>query len=218
VGVGGGGYGQPRAYVTLGEYQTPPLEPKDGFTIDKALVYAIVRQESAFNPDAYSHAGAYGLMQVLPASATLATGDKRYRQKPKTLLDPATNLRVGQDYIAYLMVRGVGGDLLRVGGGLQRRARRGAEDHQHGGRGRPAAADRVPAGAGDPRLRREGRGRLLDLQAHVRRADEDAGRAGRRGQADRRQPRPNLSAVPADPDGAAERRCHQRPAREGSLD
>ena len=37
-------------YLTLGEYQTPVLEPKDGFTVDKALVYAIVRQESAFNP------------------------------------------------------------------------------------------------------------------------------------------------------------------------
>ncbi|WP_293904102.1 lytic transglycosylase domain-containing protein [Phenylobacterium sp.] len=107
--------GQQRTpYLTLGEYQTPPLEPKDGFTIDRALVYAIVRQESAFNPGAVSHAGAFGLMQVLPASATLATGDKRYRARPKTLLDPATNLRVGQDYLAYLMDRGVGSDLLRT--------------------------------------------------------------------------------------------------------
>lgn len=105
----------PRAkYLTMGEYQAPPLEPKDGFTVDKALVYAIARQESAFNPKAMSHAGAYGIMQVLPASATLATGDKRYRQKPKLLLDAATNLRVGQDYIGYLMNRGVGTDLLRV--------------------------------------------------------------------------------------------------------
>ena len=115
LGTGGAGYYASRPqYATLGEYQTPPLEPKDGFTVDKALVYAIVRQESAFNPRAVSYAGAYGLMQMLPASATLATGDKLYRQKPKVLLDPATNLRVGQDYLAYLMGRGVGTDLLRV--------------------------------------------------------------------------------------------------------
>jgi soluble lytic murein transglycosylase-like protein len=114
LGTGGGGYGQTPQYRTIGQYQTPPLEPANGFTIDRALVYAIVRQESAFNPAAVSQAGAYGLMQVLPSSATLATGDKRYRQKPKTLLDPATNLRVGQDYLAYLMDRGVGGDILRV--------------------------------------------------------------------------------------------------------
>ncbi len=115
LGTGAAGYygSQPR-YATLGQYQTPPLEPKDGFTVDRALVYAIVRQESAFNPAARSHAGAYGLMQVLPGSATLATGDKRYQQRPKMLLDPGTNLRVGQDYLGYLMGRGVGSDLLRV--------------------------------------------------------------------------------------------------------
>jgi soluble lytic murein transglycosylase-like protein len=101
-------------YLSLGEYQTPELSPRDGFTIDKALVYAIVRQESAFNPGAISHAGAYGLMQMLPASATLATGDRRYRQRPKMLLDPATNLKVGQQYLGYLMDRGVGSDLLKV--------------------------------------------------------------------------------------------------------
>ncbi len=111
--MGGSSSGR-AAYAGLGEYQTPALEPKDGFTVDRALVYAIVRQESAFNPAAMSHAGAYGLMQVIPSSATLATGDKRYRQKPRLLLEPATNLRVGQDYIGYLMTRGVGNDLLRV--------------------------------------------------------------------------------------------------------
>lgn len=109
------GYGaQKPTYLTLGEYQTPPLEPKDGFTMDKALVYAIVRQESAFNPRAASHAGALGLMQLLPTSAMLATGDKTYVRKPRTLFDPAVNLRVGQDYLAYLMDRGVGADLLKM--------------------------------------------------------------------------------------------------------
>ena len=106
--------GYARQYVTLGDYQTPPLEPKNGFTIDKALVYAIVRQESAFNPKAVSHAGALGLMQLLPASAALATGDKTFQRKPKVLFDPALNLRAGQDYLAWLMDRGVGTDLLRT--------------------------------------------------------------------------------------------------------
>lgn len=101
-------------YLTLGEYQTPPLEPKDGFTIDRALVYAIVRQESAFNPMAVSPVGAVGLMQLMPASATLATGDRTYVRKPKTLFNPSVNLRVGQDYLGWLMDRGVGTDLLKV--------------------------------------------------------------------------------------------------------
>ncbi len=109
------GYGaQKPTYLTLGEYQTPPLEPKDGFTMDKALVYAIVRQESAFNPMAVSPVGAMGLMQLMPTSAALATGDKTYVRKPRTLFNPAVNLRVGQDYLAYLMDRGVGADLLKM--------------------------------------------------------------------------------------------------------
>ncbi|RAK69229.1 lytic transglycosylase domain-containing protein [Phenylobacterium kunshanense] len=102
------------SYLALGDYQLPPLQPKDGFTVDKALVYAIVRHESAFNPRAISHAGAMGLMQLLPSSAALATGDRTFQRKPKILLNPAINLRAGQDYLAYLMDRGVGSDLLKV--------------------------------------------------------------------------------------------------------
>ncbi|MFZ5718265.1 MAG: lytic transglycosylase domain-containing protein [Pseudomonadota bacterium] len=101
-------------YLTLGDYETPDLKPQNGFTVDKALVYAIVRQESRFNPRAVSHAGARGLMQVMPASATHVTGDRRYVRKPRLLHNPAVNLRVGQDYLGYLMDRGVGPDLLKV--------------------------------------------------------------------------------------------------------
>lgn len=101
-------------YLTLGDYQTPLLAPKNGFTVDRALVYAIVRQESSFNPRAVSHAGAMGLMQLMPASAAFATGDRSLRSRPKKLFDPATNLRAGQDYLSYLMDRGVGSDLLRT--------------------------------------------------------------------------------------------------------
>lgn len=109
------GYGaQKPAYLTLGEYQTPPLQPKNGFTQDRALVYAIVRQESAFNPMAGSPKGALGLMQLLPTSAALATGDNTYVRRPRVLFDPAVNLRVGQDYLAYLMDRGVGADLFKM--------------------------------------------------------------------------------------------------------
>ncbi len=78
------------------------------------MVYAIVRHESAFNPRAISHAGAMGLMQLLPSSAALATGDRTYQRSPKILLNPAVNLRAGQDYLSYLMDRGVGSDLLKV--------------------------------------------------------------------------------------------------------
>jgi len=97
-----------------GDYPTPLLEPQAGFTIDKSLVYAIVRQESRFNPLVVSRAGAVGLMQLMPESAARAAGDDKLKTDPAPLFDPAFNLRVGQDYVTWLMERGVGHDLLRT--------------------------------------------------------------------------------------------------------
>jgi hypothetical protein len=59
------------------DYPLPPLEPKGGFTIDKAMVYALVRQESRFDPYAMSGAGAVGLMQLMPIAAARAAGDDK---------------------------------------------------------------------------------------------------------------------------------------------
>lgn len=100
-------------------YDEPELWPDGGFTLDRALVYALVRQESRFNPYAYSHAGAVGLMQVLPTSAAYAAGDDSLVNNIMPLFDPPVNLRVGQDYMSWLMQKGLGGgdqgyDLFRV--------------------------------------------------------------------------------------------------------
>ena len=96
------------------DYPTPALEPKWGFTVDRALVYAIVRQESRFNPAAVSPAGAVGLMQLMPEAAARAAGDDKLKADMSPLFDPAFNLRVGQDYVTWLMERGVGYDILRT--------------------------------------------------------------------------------------------------------
>jgi soluble lytic murein transglycosylase-like protein len=100
--------------VVEADYPTPLLEPKWGFTIDKALVYAIVRQESRFNPGVVSPAGAVGLMQLMPEAAARAAGDDKLKADMSPLFDPAFNLRVGQDYVTWLMERGVGHDILRT--------------------------------------------------------------------------------------------------------
>jgi soluble lytic murein transglycosylase-like protein len=94
------------------DFPTPKLTPRDGFTLDPALVYAIIRQESRFNSDAHSRAGAVGLMQIMPETAAQTTGNDNYRRIAKSLRDPSTNLRVGQDYFAWLLAHGVGDDLL----------------------------------------------------------------------------------------------------------
>ena len=95
------------------DYPTPVLEPKSGFTIDRALVYAIVRQESRFNPMAISSAGAVGLMQVLPTSAAYIAGDDKLNDR-SVLQDAALNLRIGQDYLTYLSQGLVGDNMLLI--------------------------------------------------------------------------------------------------------
>jgi soluble lytic murein transglycosylase len=96
-------------------YPAPVLEPEGGFTIEKALVYALVRKETDFNPDARSGAGAYGIMQVMPTTAAEMTGDRTFASDPRKLLVPAVNMRLGQTYVNRMLQRPeFQGDLLRA--------------------------------------------------------------------------------------------------------
>ena len=97
----------------LTDYQTPDLQPTGGYTLERALLYAIIRQESHFNPNAASAAGAYGLMQVTPATAAYNAGVDPGGIDSSLLMDPATNLRLGQDYVAHLLSQ-TQGDILRT--------------------------------------------------------------------------------------------------------
>jgi soluble lytic murein transglycosylase-like protein len=101
------------ARFDLGHFPTPVLNPLGGFTVDKALVYALVNQESRFNPDIVSRSGAYGLMQLTADTAARLAGDKSLRHNPAPLRDPALNLRLGQDYVAKLLTA-VKGDVMRA--------------------------------------------------------------------------------------------------------
>ena len=68
--------------------------------VDPAWAFAIVRRESSFMPDANSHAGAKGLMQLMPGTAN-------YLAKKKvggsSLFDPEQNVAFGTQYMRYLM-------------------------------------------------------------------------------------------------------------------
>ena len=68
--------------------------------IDVAWAYAIVRRESSFMPDAASHAGALGLMQVMPGTARYLAKKK---VKRNTLFNPNRNVELGTQYMRYLM-------------------------------------------------------------------------------------------------------------------
>lgn len=106
----------------------PLLKPRNGFTMDPALVYALTRLESNFDPKAVSGAGAHGLMQIRPLTADFVISDsptnmsRRFEHAANTLHDPSLNLEIGQRYVQYLAdltrhnshlsVRG--GDMIRL--------------------------------------------------------------------------------------------------------
>lgn len=79
--------------------------------IEPALVAAVIRTESGFDPEVESSQGAYGLMQIQPETARFIsersgiTGDYR---------GPKTNIRMGAWYLSYLQYRYNGDERLAL--------------------------------------------------------------------------------------------------------
>ena len=75
-------------------YPLPSWQPITGFTVDRALVFAVMRAESGFDPEAESYAGARGLMQVMPATAKeVASRSQLELVDWDGLFEPATGMR-----------------------------------------------------------------------------------------------------------------------------
>jgi soluble lytic murein transglycosylase-like protein len=105
--------GRPRDFA---RFPLPRLLPQGGFRVDPALLYALALQESRFNAGAISPAGARGLMQIMPATASYLTRDPSLQgEGAHRLHDPAFSLELGQRYVHYLARHeGVEGNLIRV--------------------------------------------------------------------------------------------------------
>ncbi len=85
-------------------FPEPDWEHTSKFILDKALIFAFIRQESRFNANAKSHAGARGLMQLMPRTASFIAKDRSLRiNKKYRLHEPNLNLDLGQRYIRILM-------------------------------------------------------------------------------------------------------------------
>ena len=100
--------------VTLIERHTHPREYRETveyyaeqYSIPDDVIYAIIKCESSFRPDAVSHAGAVGLMQLVPSTyewlCTL-TGDA---YDEAALRDPETSIRYGT-YLLSILYREYG--------------------------------------------------------------------------------------------------------------
>lgn len=76
-------------------YQVPP-----------ELIYAIIRQESGFREDVVSPAGAKGLMQLMPSTASVIAKKERINYNdPKQLFSSQKNINIGVAYLSHLISR-----------------------------------------------------------------------------------------------------------------
>jgi len=79
--------------------------------IDPLLLVAMARQESLFDPAALSPAGARGVLQLMPGTATLVAGQP---VSPDSLNDPSLNIDLGVRYLDGLLERFDGRIVLAV--------------------------------------------------------------------------------------------------------
>jgi soluble lytic murein transglycosylase len=74
--------------------------------LDKDWIFAVIRQESVFARTLASHAGAVGLMQLLPGTAReVSQGLALAPPSRGDLLEPAVNIRLGSTYLARMRDR-----------------------------------------------------------------------------------------------------------------
>ena len=102
-------------------YQAEIAAAAREFGVEEAIVRAIIHAESSYNPMALSHAGAQGLMQLMPATARRFGVTNSY--------DASQNIRGGVQYLSWLLKR-FNGNLTLAAAGYN--AGEGAVD-RHGG-------------------------------------------------------------------------------------
>lgn len=90
----------PRAYAEVVENGGAPHD------VEPALVWAVMREESGFQADATSFAGARGLLQIMPETgAKLASDAGLAGFDPEDLFQPDVNIRLGALYLRQLQER-----------------------------------------------------------------------------------------------------------------
>ena len=85
------------------QYPLPDWEPMGGWSIDRALLLAITKQESGFKASAKSGAGANGLMQIMPSTAKRVARRNNVKMSDIDMSKPEHNMFLGQQYIVDLL-------------------------------------------------------------------------------------------------------------------
>ncbi len=101
------------AIITAFERQSYPQDYAEyvevyaeDYGVPEPLVFAVIRTESGFDSGAVSHAGAVGLMQMMPDTFTWLTDEILFDHLDEGMLyDPETNIKYGTYYLSRLYDR-----------------------------------------------------------------------------------------------------------------
>ena len=85
------------------QYPLPDWKPMGGWSIDRALLFAITKQESNFRTTAQSGAGANGVMQIMPSTAKRVARENKIDFSQMDMSNPEHNMFLGQQYIVDLL-------------------------------------------------------------------------------------------------------------------
>jgi len=86
-----------------------------GWSIDRALLFAITRQESAFKTTAKSHMGASGLMQLMPKTAKSVAKQNNVQMADIDITNPEHNMFLGQQHIVDLLAQpGIDNNIVKM--------------------------------------------------------------------------------------------------------
>lgn len=91
------------------EHMTFPREYKeiveaksDEYDVPQSIIYAVIKQESGFDPNAESSVGAKGLMQIMPTTAEWINYYRGSGPKADEIMDPENNIDYGVWLLNYL--------------------------------------------------------------------------------------------------------------------
>ncbi|MDP4119825.1 MAG: lytic transglycosylase domain-containing protein [Bacillota bacterium] len=87
-------------------YKEIVMQESEKYNVKPALVFAVIKAESNFNQNSESHAGAIGLMQLMPSTfewLQTKIGDDNNKMTSEKLKDPNTNIEYGTYFLSYLI-------------------------------------------------------------------------------------------------------------------
>lgn len=95
------------------KYEDIVTEASETYGVEKELIYAIIKCESGFDEHACSHAGAVGLMQIMPETFKwLKANNSDSQLHEKELENPRTNIMYGTLFISMLRKKYISDDTI----------------------------------------------------------------------------------------------------------